>query len=305
MKQLLISDELITHMQEKGIGFNIENKEQAKAFLENNNYYLKLASYRANYKKYTSGKNTGKYIGLEFSYLRELSTIDMKLRYIVVHMALDIEHSLKVSFLKSIEDNPKEDGYRIIQDFLATDDNLKSLKEINKHKSSDYCKNLIEKYYPYFPAWVFVELISFGGLAYLCSFYSKKYDIDLADNILLNSVRDIRNAAAHSNCLINYLLPGNNKAHNNVVSRVKKISDISKNARDKKLSNKFIYDFTCLLFAYDEIVTSSETKRIRMLELQDLFNKRMLQNKNWFNNNNLITSSYVFMKKILDSFNWE
>lgn len=31
---------------------------------------------------------------------------------------------------------------------------------IHKHKSGEYCKNLIEKYYPYFPIWVLVELIS-------------------------------------------------------------------------------------------------------------------------------------------------
>ena len=51
MKQLLSPDELIAHMKEKGIGFNIVNENQAKDFMANSNYYMKLASYRFNYTK--------------------------------------------------------------------------------------------------------------------------------------------------------------------------------------------------------------------------------------------------------------
>lgn len=302
LKPLLSSEELINHMELKGIRFNIDNKEVAKEFLENHNYYLKLASYRANYKKHNVGKNTGKYINLEFAYLRELSNIDRYLRYIIMQMSLDIEHFLKVKLLQSVENNPQEDGYRIIQEFIAQESDLRSLKTIQKHKSSDYCKDLIEKYYPYFPVWVFVELISFGELAHLCDFYQNKYGTEIADRILLNSVRDIRNASAHSNCLINRLSPGLNRPHNSVVEKVKTIATISENTRDKKLSNKILYDFTCLLFAYDDIVSSNETKAKRYLELKNLFENRMIEKKELFKNNNLITSSYTFAKKILDKF---
>jgi abortive infection bacteriophage resistance protein len=216
-------------------------------------------------------------------------------------MALDIEHYLKVRLLNSIENNPEEDGYKIIQNFIAKDTSFKILKSIQSHKASVYCKDLIEKYYPYFPAWVFVELISFGDFAFLCEFYSKTYGILIADRILLNSVRDIRNACAHSNCLINNLIPGNNRAHQSVVDRVKSISSISESARDKKLSNKCIYDFVCLLYAYDEIVMSNDAKKKRYAELEGLFEGRFLKHKEWFTNNNIITSSYSFVKKIIDS----
>ncbi len=301
MKPLLTSTELIAHMVEKGISFNIISTDEAQDFLENNNYYMKLASYRANYKKITSGSKTGQYIGLDFAYLKELSTLDMYLRYIAFKMSLDIEHYMKVHLLKEIENNEKEDGYNIIQKFIAQDTKFKILKAIQSHKASAYSKDLIEKYYPYFPAWVFVELISFGEFAYLCEFYSNTYNIQLYDRILLNSVRDIRNACAHSNCLINNLIPGNNNAHHSVVSRVKKVETIGENSRDKKLSNKCVYDFVCLLYAYDEIVTSTVAKQNRYRELKKLFEERFLKNKDWFSNNNTITSSYSFVKKILDS----
>ena len=82
MKLLKTSDELISHMKIKGIKFDIVKEEEAKIFLQNNNYYMKLASYRANYDK---RKSNGEYINLDFAYLRELSTIDMHLRYLILN----------------------------------------------------------------------------------------------------------------------------------------------------------------------------------------------------------------------------
>ena len=73
MKQLLTTDELIAHMKQKGITFQITSEQNAQNFLSQNNYYMKLASYRENYPKYTSGTKTGQYINLDFAYLQELS----------------------------------------------------------------------------------------------------------------------------------------------------------------------------------------------------------------------------------------
>ena len=147
MKLLKTSDELISHMKIKGIKFDIAKEEDAKVFLQNNNYYMKLASYRANYDKQ---KSNDKYINLDFAYLQELSTIDMHLRYLILQMCLDVEHALKTRLLKDIEDNPEEDGYDIIRRFVTKYE--RSCQNIQKHKSSEYCRELIEKYYPYFPA---------------------------------------------------------------------------------------------------------------------------------------------------------
>ena len=55
MKPLLNTDEMINHMKAKGIKFNIISKDEAKKFLTESNYYMKLASYRTNYPKYGDG----------------------------------------------------------------------------------------------------------------------------------------------------------------------------------------------------------------------------------------------------------
>ena len=64
MKPMLSTKELIEHMKEKGITFRETSEKEAMDFLENNNYYMKLAAYRANYEKCAEGKRKGMYQNL-------------------------------------------------------------------------------------------------------------------------------------------------------------------------------------------------------------------------------------------------
>ena len=57
-----------------------------------------------------------------------------------------------------------------------------------------------------FPIWVLVELVSFGELIQLCTFYDETRSPSrpiLIEEKFLNIIRDFRNASAHSNCLLN------------------------------------------------------------------------------------------------------
>lgn len=299
MKTLLNTDDLIIHLHKKGIKFNIIQEDNAKTFLNQSNYYLKLGSYRCNYEKITEGKRNGEYRDLEFAYLVELSKLDMYMRYLIMELCLDIEHSLKVILLNKVENNPNEDGYKIINKFVA--DNKNVLENISTHKSSEYCRNLIEKYYPNFPIWVFVEIVSFGTLRKLCWFYGKEYDDNIIDSRLLNSVRDLRNATAHNNCLLNNLKNTNNTPLNTIVNYVKTIDGIGNTARNKKLKNKFVYDFTTLIYVYNKIIKSDKLKEKQINKLDFLLNNRFNENISYFKNNYLITSTFDFLRKIVDS----
>lgn len=310
MKSLLTTDQLIDHMKSKGITFNIISEREAKDFLQQNNYYMKLASYRENYSKYSTGKKAGQYINLDFAYLKELSTIDMRLRYLVIRMCLDLEHALKVSLMAHVENNPKEDGYELIRRFIGYTNkkgqaqNEYILKKIRGHKSSDYCKDLIEKYYPYFPVWVFVELISFGDLTYLVAFYDELYSDSIVNNKFMNTVRDIRNAAAHSNCLINKLfepLDSGQQIDSIISNYIKTIPNISPTARAKNLNYRVVYNFIILLYVYDETVPNGTAKQRRYDELKNLFNVRMIAHDYYFKSNNKITGVYNFVKKVVDN----
>ena len=303
MKQLLSIEELIQHMKNRGITFNEISENDAKQFLQNNNYYMKLAAYRANYDKCDTGKRQGQYKKLDFGYLKELSTIDMYLRYIVMDMCLDIEHVIKVRLIKNITNNPSEDGYDIVRKFIAQDDNLRILKNIRSHKSGEYCKDLIEKYYPYFPVWVFVELISFGDLLYFCSFYEKIYGVQIINNKLKNTVRDVRNAAAHSNCLLNKMtekIDSTKQVNNEISSFIIGMKNISKTSRVNNLSYKFTNSFVTVLYVYDSLMNEIP-KQKRYKEIQEFMNGRVVKNKQFFQSNSKIVGVYNFHKKVIDN----
>lgn len=303
MKQLLSIEELIQHMKNRGITFNEISENDAKQFLQNNNYYMKLAAYRANYDKCDTGKRQGQYKKLDFGYLKELSTIDMYLRYIVMDMCLDIEHVIKVRLIKNITNNPSEDGYDIVRKFIAQDDNLRILKNIRSHKSGEYCKDLIEKYYPYFPVWVFVELISFGDLLYFCSFYEKIYGVQIINNKLMNTVRDVRNAAAHSNCLLNKMtekIDSTKQVNNEISSFIIGMKNISKTSRVNNLSYKFTNSFVTILYVYDSLMNEIP-KQKRYKEIQEFMNGRVVKNKQFFQSNSKIVGVYNFHKKVIDN----
>mgnify|MGYP000181725293 FL=1 len=147
-KPKLSLDEQIEHLKDKGILFNIMDESDAKKYLEQNNNYFKLTAYRKNYNKHPDGKNKGKYINLEFAYLVDMAIIDMRLRYQIVHMALDIEHHAKLQLLRKL-DEYDEDGYQIVQDYInSLTERQKKIYdgEIERCRRSIYCSGIIEKY---------------------------------------------------------------------------------------------------------------------------------------------------------------
>lgn len=303
IKELLTVDQLIDHMKYRGIKFKEISEEEAKIFLNNNNYYMKLASYRANYVKCQSGEREGQYQNLDFAYLKELSTLDMYLRYMIMEMALDIEHAIKVKIIRDVADNPEEDGYNIMKKFLEKNNNINILKKIKSHKSGEYCKDLIEKYYPYFPIWVFVELISFGDLLYFTSFYENEYNIKIINNTFMNIVRDLRNASAHSNCILNKMterIDSTKQINSEISEFVKRMSDVSKQSRKNNLNYKFTYNFICLLYVYDSLM-SNTVKQKRYKQIIEFMDGRVKKNKNYFLSNSKILGVYNFNKKVIDN----
>ena len=140
-KPKLTIDEQISHMEATGITFNHISKEDAKKYLENNNNYFKLTAYRKNFSKHPDGENKGKYIDLDFAQLKDLAIIDMRLRYVLLHLCLDVEHFSKVRLMKTLEKS-NDDGYSIIDSYKTqmSPEQLAILNsEMDKNKCNPYC----------------------------------------------------------------------------------------------------------------------------------------------------------------------
>lgn len=311
-KPKLSSQNLIQKMSiEKGITFNYISIDEANNYLENINNYLRIASYRKNYNKLTYGNNSGKYENLDFSYLVELSTIDMHLRFLITKMCLDIEHSLKVGLVSRINAS-SDNGYDFTFNFLSNNDFV--IKDLKSKLKSAYVSDLIKKYFTVSgneitdfsncPIWVLVELLSFGSFINCYIFYhtefSKSKKSEYIPKNILNIVKSLRNCCAHNNCLINNL---HSKDANppQIVSRyVSSFDNINTEQMRQKLKCRPILEFISLLYVYNTCV-SEKVRQHRLNELKDLFHHRVCEKSDFFKDNNLIKSHYNFIIKIINN----
>jgi len=305
-KIMLTAEEQVQHLKEKGVTFNLFREKAAVDYLRNNNNFFKLASYRKNYDKYQGGEKEGQYIDLDFEYLRDLATIDMKLRYTLVQMSLDVEHYSKLEILRMAEDN-KEDAYKICEDFrdsLANDEQRKRFdNEIERNRNSDYCRDLYQRYSEGFPVWVMLEVIPFGRMVEFYDFCAKRYSDKIMKKraYLLKSCRKIRNASAHSSCILNDLRPNSKhyKSSVELINEIKKKSEFSSQQVKKRMSNVRIDQVITMLYTHDKIVTSRGVHEKGKALLDDL-RDRINRNITYYDNNDLIKTNLFFLSKCID-----
>jgi hypothetical protein len=316
IKPQLTPKEQIEHLRKKGVKFNYISEEDALDYLSQNNNYFKLRAYRKSFEKYVGGKKDGTYIDLDFAMLKDLAIIDMRLRYTLLLMSLDIEHFEKVKLLKYISESA-DDGYNIVNCYLSElkkiDDDKSNdktpyaslMNEIHRNKDSEYCGGIISKYDGNYPVWAFVEIIPFGSFINFLRFCADYFNENSFKNdfFLLKDVKRIRNVAAHNNCLIYNLKPNTTKYRTN--NRVNKfLSDkkfgISKSSRQHKLSNSALNDMVTLIFAHISIVQSIGILKARGDKLKDVIS-RCYKNIDYYKNNNIILSAFEFLKKVVDN----
>lgn len=299
-------DEQIADMEKKGITFLQEDKNDAKNFLKNNTYYFKIKAYERNYDKYSATVKRGQYINLDFAYLKELSTLDMYLRKIILSMTLDIEHALKVQLLFDLSENVQEDGYEIVKEYLEQDYVIvKNIHDkIDKSAASDLIKKRKTENDEY-ALWELVEVLSFGNFIDLYQLYYSRYPSKNNFSSYLWSLKFLRNAAAHNNCLLNSIkAPYNVILHKNkdILFEVSKIKTISDKSRATWMKNPVIHDFVILVYVYLNVIKSKGIKKKGTEQLKWLFDDRMLQHKEYFEKNISITECYRFTNKIINTF---
>lgn len=306
IKPKLSTKEQIEHLEKKGVKFVLISREEATDYLTKHNNYFKLTAYRKNFQKHPDGEFKGQYIGLDFQMLKDLAIIDMRLRYTLLHMALDIEHFAKVELLKVIE-NSNIDAYDLVEDYIKSLDEkrLKMLNnELYRNMDNPYCGDIITKYKDNYPIWAFMEIIPFGRFINFYRFCAKTInDKRLLDNYyLLLSIKDLRNATAHNNCLINDLSPHTSRFNTNYrISHELSKLGITKAIRNKKMSNARIQQIVTLLYTHKKII-KSEGVISHQSEVLNATVTRMYKHIEYYENNEMITTNFGFLKTIID--NW-
>lgn len=239
----------------------------------------------------------------------------MYIRKIILELCLDVEHYLKVRLINDLSNNSEEDGYNIVSLFLQYHPNAESDIKNKAHKYS-FCSDLAEKHLDEYEepkelaVWNIVELFSFGNFMELYELYYQTYQsFNYTD--YLKSIKFVRNAAAHNNCILSTLKLSNSEKK---FSKTKKMANIlgkipefqKLNNRDAMMKKPVIHDFVALLFVYNDILKVSATKEVRnnkMQELYDLFcsdNGRIKKNKFYFDKNPYIKDAYYFVCNIIE-----
>ena len=281
-----------------GITFNLMDEEKAKEFLEKNNFFFRLKQYCSTCPEQTK---SGKYIGLDFGHLVELSTIDMFLRKILLKMTIDLEHYLKVKLVNDCQNNPADDGYEVVEKFLES--HLKLKEDIAKvNKNTSYGESSFEKYTAAPAVWNFVEMVSFADFISFYAFYYDYMRMTCEYTKHFESVRRIRNACAHNVCMLasfkpvqgfksdletNFeLLGGNIGIGSGTISYCMKVP--------------LLNDFAVMLSVYTKLISSPKIKEITIQEIKDFFDGRMVYRKQYFEGNTDIKNAYQFARWVLD-----
>lgn len=309
--KLLSAPELILHMKNKGIQFNIMDESVAMNYLKENNNYFKLSAYRKNYSKHI---DKDEYIDLEFAYLVDLAIIDTRLRVLLIEMSLNIEHFAKVALLKNMEEIPAEDGYTIIDDYtksLNEDQYAKLNAELSRNSTSIYCCDLYQKHKAHMPIWGFIELLSFGQFLWFYKFCASRFkDKTMGNNLyLMLTVKKIRNAAAHNNCIINNLRAKarphssskiNSPPPNFNMAKELSVLGIKFSTRKSKLDKERILQILTCLYAHKIIVTSPGTHKHICYNLNEF--KSRLYREYDYKSNQTVSTFFDLITKIID--NW-
>lgn len=298
-------DEQIADFENKNVRFDIYSKEDAKKFLRYNSYFFKLKTYAHNYDKYSKVDMSNMYVNLDFAYLVELSSLDMYFRRLIIGMCLDVEHVLKTRLIYDITNNPAEDGYEIVKEYVDGHyDILSSMYRNIGNSANSELLNKIKENEEHIPVWKFVEVLPFGRFIELYELYYDKTGGNKYTN-LLGSIKFLRNAAAHNTCLLNTMKkPYSIKVRKcmeimNALTKSKKFSTSYKS----KMHNPVIHDFVVLLFVYFDILNTSANRSMRekgIDELKKLFFEIMPRHKEYFIKNNVLIENYNFICQVIN-----
>lgn len=308
----LSTEQLISHMKrDLGISFRHVDETRAADFLKKNNYYYRLKCYMNDFER----NRNGKFLHLDFGYLREISTIDMYLRKLLFKMSIDIEHYLKVRLVNECQENSADDGYAVVSAFFRK---CPEVKKSLRNPSYGETKPMGKRS----SVWTVLECMSFGDAVQFFEFYYEYFKTESGFEDSLDAVRRIRNAAAHNVCMLCSLDVVPNPKPNpkpksqqppprpDSVSGARlwdefirsKLGGLNPGEISTAMKVPVLHDFAVMLDVYSKVISSARTKRESLRELQNFFVGRMVKRRAWFSEALQLKRAYKFSLAVLNRY---
>lgn len=260
----------IESLKTHGVTFDLYTEEGAQEFLTSRTYFFKIKAFENNFER-----DGGRYHGLDFAYLVDLSTIDCHLRTLLSYLCLNLEHALKVRFNQIIMEDANEDGYNIVH---AVDEagefSFHGDYKYSCYHYSNYTEGLLNKYFDDPSIWNLWEVIDFSTL---CKFYraylNQRQYKDNTTN-LFQSVRIMRNASSHNNCL----MIGIEKQINPTLYVKNCVKELNHGENPKQLFDAFriyplTHDFAATICGFLILVDSPGVRNTAKLKMQDFLQR--------------------------------
>ena len=295
----LTPPQIIDYCKSKlGITFNIVDEEYVTTFLQKQNYFFRLEQYLGICTNQTRG---GKYIGLDFGHLIEMSTIDMYLRKILFKMTIDLEHYLKVKLVNDCQNNPEDDGYEVVASFLEKNPKIKDSIKTGFRLIGYYDKTMFR--YTKAPAvWNFVEMLEFNDFSSFYSFYYDYFKKDGGWSKQFEAVRKLRNAAAHNSCILCAFKPvsGFVGDYETTLELLGGNMGVGRGTISSMMKVPLLNDFAVLLSVYTKSATYKTVRDKTLQEVKDFFDGRMIQHKDYFKDFTEVKNAYRFARGVLE-----
>lgn len=284
-RKALTADEQCNLMARHGIQFRLCSREEARRFLQRNTYFFKIKAFDKNFRR----DENGMYQNLDFAYLKDLSTIDFKLRALILRMTGDIEHALRVRF-NNLVMRVHDDGYQTIRDYeddqkawYAEQD--RTYRPDDDYRKSVYTSGMIGKYLDCKPIWLFWETCTLNSLIHCYrSFLGHRKFQDVTYS-LLYGVRLLRNAASHHNCLLIPPAETVNRTDDlkSLLEQFLPDCELSKQALTLSDTDPLIHDLACVVISHLNLVDSSGMREDNDKRICE-FLERMCRHEDWYRN---------------------
>lgn len=308
-KPMLTVEEQISHLKAKGVKFDLCSEDEASAYLSGKCHFFKVAAYRKLFDKHVGGERDGLYVDLDFAQMRYLADLDRRLRDVLLPMTLDIEHFAAAKLLAEASSNG-EDGYQMLRDYLE-EIPAKRRKyienELDVRSSDAYCGAVIRKYRNDMPTWAFVEVVSFGTFIGFMKYCAERWSDDelLVSHYLSKKTKSVRNAAAHSQCILNDLNAADGSGMKERVSPAvsKAIAEcgVSRKLRAKKMQSPRMAQIATLLYQYEQTVPAGRTLEARRENISALFG-HFDETSSILPESNPAVSSIAFIRRLTEGF---
>lgn len=355
---------------EKNVSFELVSEEDAVAFLEERSFFFKLKAFAKDFEKYgRKPGEKGRYVNLDFGHLVELSKLDKALRSLVLDLALDIEHYLKVR-INAAAMRAGTDPFAVVDTFLessaasvvseqtkAIDKNVgacaiqlatstlercdlgsrpaivssaneavATLSEVTLGRDprhvehaiagmagSPYSGALVRKYAEGpIPLWTLLELVSFGPLTRLYRHcFGKAGAIDDPEEKrvfssyrgMLRCTQQLRNAAAHNDCLLNGLSSHEKKSGSYPKIRKALVEGygMDSDVVAQVGSVRVAMDLAAVLICYDAYVPRGGSRSKAGLTLSAA-RERFAENAPWFDKTYAVKSFLDYVDALFHTF---